>query len=605
MKLKALVLDYDGTVADRDRLAPEVEAVLREIRARGIVIVLATGRVLAQIEALLPAITLFDAIVAENGAVLLFPDTRRIGVLARPANPELLSGLRSLGIPHFAGQCVVELDADHAAKSLELIRRLELPLTLNFNRARAMVLPAGVSKANGLREAFRALRISWHNAVAIGDAENDHDMIDLCELGAAVAWGSARLVATADEVVPGTGPADVTSYLRLLFENQRLPPERLGRRRLQLGVGADGRPVELAFRGRNLLIAGEPRSGKSWIAGFLSEQMILWHYCVCIIDPEGDYGGLEALTSVDRIACTGEPLCFAPIEHALRYHDASLVLDLSHMPVERKPAFVKEVLVHLAELRRRTGYPHRIVVDEAHTFLRDPEATRVLDLQLAGYTLVTYRASELDPAVIASLEAVVVSRQSDPHEAEALRAAFGEGIGAEEWSQSLRELRMDEAMLLPHCQESGGESVRFTLAPRLTRHVRHRHKYLDTPLRPGMGFVFTRKGRPNLGTARTLRELMFLLRRASTSDLEEHLRRGDFSRWVEDVLGDMALAASFRATEERSRRNQLTDASDEMIAALLTRYGEVGEGGAGSRDGDGMAIDETNGTSGAAMAHPS
>ena len=42
---------------------------------------------------------------------------------------------------------------------VDAIRRLELPLTLQFNRARLMVLPLGASKASGLREALRALRL--------------------------------------------------------------------------------------------------------------------------------------------------------------------------------------------------------------------------------------------------------------------------------------------------------------------------------------------------------------------------------------------------------------------------------------------------------------
>jgi hydroxymethylpyrimidine pyrophosphatase-like HAD family hydrolase len=85
---------------------------------------------------------------------------------------------------------------------------------LVFNRSRLMALPTGVNKASGLREALRTLRLSPHNAIAIGDAENDHDLLEACELGVAVAWGSAALQQKADDVLPGQGPNAVAEYIR-------------------------------------------------------------------------------------------------------------------------------------------------------------------------------------------------------------------------------------------------------------------------------------------------------------------------------------------------------------------------------------------------------
>jgi hypothetical protein len=62
------------------------------------------------------------------------------------------------------------------------------------------------------------------------------------------------------------------------------------------------------------------------------------------------------------------------------------------------------------------------VVDEAHYFLHDPGVRDLLDLELSGYTLVTYRASKLHRDVLAASQAVIVTRESDPHEVVALHA---------------------------------------------------------------------------------------------------------------------------------------------------------------------------------------
>jgi hypothetical protein len=100
------------------------------------------------------------------------------------------------------------------------------------------------------------MRLSVHNAIGIGDAENDHDLLDACEVGVAVEWGSLALRSIADEIIPGNGPHAVAPYLRGLTRQLRLSASQMGRRRVQLGHQPDGRPVQLAVRGRTVIVAG-------------------------------------------------------------------------------------------------------------------------------------------------------------------------------------------------------------------------------------------------------------------------------------------------------------------------------------------------------------
>jgi hydroxymethylpyrimidine pyrophosphatase-like HAD family hydrolase len=83
MKFSVLALDYDGTIARDGRAHPAVLEAIREARARQIVIVLVTGRIMSDLRRVLAEQGLFDAIVAENGAVLAFP-SRRTRLLGRP-----------------------------------------------------------------------------------------------------------------------------------------------------------------------------------------------------------------------------------------------------------------------------------------------------------------------------------------------------------------------------------------------------------------------------------------------------------------------------------------------------------------------------------------
>src|SRR5262249_7593314 len=188
-------------------------------------------------------------VVAENGAVLEFPATGRHVVIGHPPNGPFIDELQRRGVHVDVGETVVEMDAASASTALDVVRQLEQPLILAFNRGRLMLLPQGVAKSTGLRQALAALRLSIHNTVGIGDAENDHDLLDACEVGVAVAWGSPALRAVADEVIDGGGPAAVAEYIRRVSWQPRLSAAQMGRRRLVLGRQHDGELVSLAVRG--------------------------------------------------------------------------------------------------------------------------------------------------------------------------------------------------------------------------------------------------------------------------------------------------------------------------------------------------------------------
>ena len=419
MKFGVLALDYDGTIAIDGALDPDVRAAIAEVRSAGVVVVLVTGRILDDLRRVAGDLRFVDAVVAENGAVLAYPASGHSMVLGSPPPERFVEQLRQRGIDITLGACVVEAHAADAHAVLTLVREMELPLVLLFNRGRLMILPETVSKATGLREALAGLRLSAHNAIAIGDAENDHRLLEVCEVGVAVGWGSDALKAVADEVLEGTGPPAVADYIRRTAASPSLSPRRVGRRRLLLGHDVAGAPVELAVRGGNVLVAGDPRSGKSWAAGLICEQLIFYRYCICVVDPEGDYTGLELLPGVVALGGDDPPPRARELIRALRHPDVSVVIDLSRLGHVEKLEYMQSLLPTLTILRRRTGLPHRIVVDEAHYFLSGPDVHELLDLELGGYTLITYQAANLHPAVQAANETTIVTLATDPREVHA------------------------------------------------------------------------------------------------------------------------------------------------------------------------------------------
>lgn len=445
MKFCVLALDYDGTMARDGQALPEVVAAIREARAEGIKVILVTGRILSDLRRVFTEEDLFDAIVAENGAVIAFPNswTR---VLGRPASRELLSRLCELRVEVAFGECVIEADSAAAPQILEAIRKLDLPLMLVFNHSRVMVLPQGTTKASGLREALNTMRLSLHNCIGIGDGENDHALLDVCEVGVAVSWGSQSLQKIADHILEGSGPVSLARYIRDVSRHPKLPPQRADDRRVLLGETADG-PVVTSILGRNILIAGDPRSGKSWIAGLFTEHLLSQGYCLCVIDPEGDYSTLESLPGV-VVFRDEEPPRLSDVARALRHPETSIVIDLSTLTHDEKLGYVQELLPMVATLRRNSGLPHWIVVDEAHYFLNQAMVGQRVDLELAAYVLITYRPSHLHAELLRATESIIVTPLTDPNEVRTLTSLCGAEDGESSWGEVLGSLGIDEAAVL-------------------------------------------------------------------------------------------------------------------------------------------------------------
>ncbi len=190
MQFLALAADYDGTLAKDGKVSPDVVKALKRVHASGRKLILVTGRELPDLLAVFPEITLFESVVAENGALLYKPSTREQKALGHKPSPAFIRALQDHHIqPLSIGHVIVSTWQPHENIVLELIREMGLELTLSFNKGAVMILPSGINKGIGLKAALAELGLSRHNVVGVGDAENDHAFLTLC--GAAAAVGNA------------------------------------------------------------------------------------------------------------------------------------------------------------------------------------------------------------------------------------------------------------------------------------------------------------------------------------------------------------------------------------------------------------------------------
>ena len=213
MKYRTLATDYDGTVAFDGRVDAATIDALQRARDAGAVLLLVTGRELADLFNTFQRADLFHLVVAENGAVLYDPASRQVDTLSAGPPAALIERLTQEQVPVSVGHSVIATVEPHEQAVLQAVRDLELDWHIIFNKGAVMALPAEVTKATGLRTALEKLRLPSESAIAVGDAENDLAFLRACGLAVAVANALPTVKDIADLVTDGARGAGVIELI--------------------------------------------------------------------------------------------------------------------------------------------------------------------------------------------------------------------------------------------------------------------------------------------------------------------------------------------------------------------------------------------------------
>lgn len=414
MRYHVLASDYDGTLAPHGTMSQATRDALERLRASGRRVLLVTGRRMDDLEQACPDLSVFDGIVAENGAVYVTPGGSRPRLLAPPPPQAFFDRLRARGVtPLDRGAVIVATTQPHELEVVEAIRALGLELQVIFNKGAVMVLPSGVNKASGLDLALTDMGLSRHEVVGVGDGENDHAFLAYCELGVAVADAVPSLAEAADVVTRGgAGDGVVELVNALLADDQAVLTPRRARHGIPLGLRDDATPFTIPSRDGTVLCVGQDPALLSGLVRDVMDRLREGRYQSCVIDPNGRQAGLPeavAMGARDRAPSLDEVVA------ALAAPRRDVVVNLSALQAAERGAFAGQLLARLGELRARVGRPHFIVVEEADQLLA-PDLARAPD----ALVVATSRPERLPRAL---LGAVSLALAAGPQAGENLRAA--------------------------------------------------------------------------------------------------------------------------------------------------------------------------------------
>jgi hydroxymethylpyrimidine pyrophosphatase-like HAD family hydrolase len=158
--LKVLACDLDGTLAHEGHVSTETWQTLRQAKLAGLTIILATGRILDSFLTEGPYAELFAAVVAEDGAVVYFPQRDAVMRPFGQLPSTVLERLEKIEVPMRRGVAIVATHVPHDKVILEELRSSGGGATVEYNRGAVMILPPGATKGTGLHYALRELGYS-------------------------------------------------------------------------------------------------------------------------------------------------------------------------------------------------------------------------------------------------------------------------------------------------------------------------------------------------------------------------------------------------------------------------------------------------------------
>jgi Cof subfamily protein (haloacid dehalogenase superfamily) len=247
--IKLIVIDVDGTLLNNEhKLSDRNRDVIKKAVAHGVRVVLATGKSRVSTENVIKELALDTPGVYLQGLmicnadgtvrkqttmdkaparrVISYAESNGFDVLAYSGNRllakhngEPFSQLLKYGEapPDVVGPLVNILDSTPINKLLIIgtdprkLKALRWQLNQQVGEQVTLVsaaienqlevLPKGQSKANGVRLLLKDLGVALENVMAIGDAENDIDMLKMVGLGVAVGNASDEVKAAVKEVV--------------------------------------------------------------------------------------------------------------------------------------------------------------------------------------------------------------------------------------------------------------------------------------------------------------------------------------------------------------------------------------------------------------------
>ena len=227
-EIKVVVTDVDGTLTDNKHIisVKAIEAI-RRLERKGIKVILVSGNALPILGTLARYLGTCGYVIAENGCVIgkffrpiyvvksKFPQDKvteileNLGFIPAPTNPYRYVDLAFIRTGKSAKMTVNQIRRALEERGIHNVEITDSGFAIH-------IAPQGVNKAFGIQKLVEIMNIPLENVLAVGDGDNDAEMLEIAGVSACPANASKKIKEIADIVLSkenGDGFYELASFL--------------------------------------------------------------------------------------------------------------------------------------------------------------------------------------------------------------------------------------------------------------------------------------------------------------------------------------------------------------------------------------------------------
>ena len=225
MSYRLLATDIDGTITDEQgRLHLQAAEWIRKLEAKGIPVILVSGRPMPFLESLSLFLGTSGPLIAENGAVVKMGGRIILFGDPKPAKTALtMSQAEGLRLELDDDNCyrLVDISIKKTAdpeRIQSLITQKELPVTILVTNVMLHLVDNQVSKGNTLVKILAELKIAAAEVVVSGDSYNDLPLFEIGAYNLAVGNAALALQSKADQVAKASYGEGFGELIQKIYE---------------------------------------------------------------------------------------------------------------------------------------------------------------------------------------------------------------------------------------------------------------------------------------------------------------------------------------------------------------------------------------------------
>ncbi len=223
-EIRGIITDLDRTITDSPpgeefNVNDYDSELFEQLKELNIDLFLATGRSLHYVKKLYRAFPIWRGIIAENGAIIYFPRTKKTITTTTSYMRKARRIIEGLNLPHTKiGRIITSNRVEDKKFVKKKLGKLISHLDFIENVNDFLTLPRRVNKGVALRIVMQLLNIDINKTIVIGDGENDIDMFLNPGFKIALSNSTKKLKRLANQIINEPSTRGIRSVIRRLRE---------------------------------------------------------------------------------------------------------------------------------------------------------------------------------------------------------------------------------------------------------------------------------------------------------------------------------------------------------------------------------------------------